>query len=102
MNCRDDKKDFSHSPIHGLSQAFPDRLTFTSGFDEKLTLPNGGRGGIRTHGRIAPTPDFESGAFNHSATLPVIVQPLTNILWCIFCYYLPSLHPSSIKKLVCK
>jgi hypothetical protein len=30
----------------------------------------GGRGGIRTHGRIAPTPDFESGAFNHSATLP--------------------------------
>ena len=33
-------------------------------------LGNGGRGGIRTHGRIAPTPDFESGAFNHSATLP--------------------------------
>ena len=30
----------------------------------------GGRGGIRTHGRVAPTPDFESGAFNHSATLP--------------------------------
>ena len=30
----------------------------------------GGRGGIRTHGRLAPTPDFESGAFNHSATLP--------------------------------
>src|SRR3984885_14968926 len=32
--------------------------------------PFGGRGGIRTHGRVAPTPDFESGAFNHSATLP--------------------------------
>ena len=31
----------------------------------------GGRGGIRTHGRVAPTPDFESGAFNHSATLPL-------------------------------
>src|ERR1035438_5849793 len=30
----------------------------------------GGRGGIRTHVRIAPKPDFESGAFNHSATLP--------------------------------
>jgi hypothetical protein len=32
----------------------------------------GGRGGIRTHGRVAPTPDFESGAFNHSATLPAV------------------------------
>ena len=31
---------------------------------------NGGRGGIRTHVRIAPKPDFESGAFNRSATLP--------------------------------
>src|SRR5271169_3169169 len=31
---------------------------------------NGGRGGIRTHGTVARTSDFESGAFNHSATLP--------------------------------
>ena len=31
---------------------------------------NGGRGGIRTHGWVTPSPDFESGAFNHSATLP--------------------------------
>jgi hypothetical protein len=30
----------------------------------------GGRGGSRTHGRVTPTPDFESGALNHSATLP--------------------------------
>jgi hypothetical protein len=30
----------------------------------------GGRGGIRTHGSIAATPDFESGTFDHSATLP--------------------------------
>ncbi len=38
----------------------------------------GGRGGIRTHVRIAPKPDFESGAFNHSATLPhVYLQALT-------------------------
>ena len=29
-----------------------------------------GRGGIRTHGPIARSPDFESGTFNHSATLP--------------------------------
>ena len=34
----------------------------------------GGRERIRTSGRIAPTPDFESGAFNHSATLPLGAQ----------------------------
>ncbi len=37
----------------------------------KEVAKGGGRGGIRTHGRVAPTPDFESGAFNHSATLPL-------------------------------
>src|ERR1017187_7877128 len=31
---------------------------------------DGGRGGIRTHGSLATTSDFESDAFNHSATLP--------------------------------
>ena len=31
----------------------------------------GGEGGIRTHGRFDPTPDFESGTFGHSATSPV-------------------------------
>jgi hypothetical protein len=30
----------------------------------------GGEGGIRTHGGLAPTPDFESGTFDHSATSP--------------------------------
>jgi hypothetical protein len=30
----------------------------------------GGEGGIRTPGRVTPTSDFESGAFNHSATSP--------------------------------
>jgi hypothetical protein len=33
----------------------------------KLT---GGRGGIRTHGTLAGTPVFKTGALNHSATLP--------------------------------
>ena len=33
----------------------------------------GGEGGIRTHGRLTPTPDFESGTFDHSATSPVRV-----------------------------
>ena len=31
---------------------------------------NGGEGGIRTHGKLAPTPVFKTGAFNHSATSP--------------------------------
>ena len=35
----------------------------------------GGEGGIRTHGRLTPTPDFESGTFDHSATSPM-VSPL--------------------------
>ena len=30
----------------------------------------GGEGGIRTLGRFEPTPDFESGTFDHSATSP--------------------------------
>src|SRR5690625_2965045 len=30
----------------------------------------GGEGGIRTHGGIAATPVFKTGAFNHSATSP--------------------------------
>jgi hypothetical protein len=34
----------------------------------------GGEGGIRTHGRLAPTPDFESGTFDHSATSPTQFQ----------------------------
>jgi hypothetical protein len=31
---------------------------------------NGGRCEIRTHGAVADTPDFKSGAFNRSANLP--------------------------------
>ena len=31
---------------------------------------DGGRGGIRTHGELAPTPVFKTGALNRSATLP--------------------------------
>ena len=32
----------------------------------------GGRGGIRTHGTLAGTPVFKTGALNHSATLPTV------------------------------
>ena len=31
---------------------------------------SGGWGGIRTHGGLAPTPVFKTGAFNRSATHP--------------------------------
>jgi hypothetical protein len=42
------------------------------GIDEPPTeLERGGRGGIRTHGTLAGTPVFKTGALNHSATLPV-------------------------------
>jgi hypothetical protein len=40
-------------------------------FAEPMT-ENGGRGGIRTHASLATRSDFESGALNHSATLPAI------------------------------
>jgi hypothetical protein len=33
-------------------------------------LTTGGKGEIRTHGTPKRTPDFESGAFGHSATFP--------------------------------
>jgi hypothetical protein len=37
---------------------------------EPERVANGGRGGIRTPERVTPSPDFESGTINHSATLP--------------------------------
>ena len=32
---------------------------------------HGGQGGIRTHGTLARTPVFKTGAFDHSATCPL-------------------------------
>jgi hypothetical protein len=40
----------------------------------KIYLSSGGEGGIRTHGRIAPTPVFKTGAFNRSATSPISLK----------------------------
>ena len=40
------------------------------GLNSYRALIHGGEGGIRTHGSIAATPDFESGTFDHSATSP--------------------------------
>ncbi len=38
----------------------------------ELFSDTGGEGGIRTHGTVTRTPDFESGTFDHSATSPGI------------------------------
>ena len=35
-----------------------------------IPVLSGGRGGIRTHGTLAGTPVFKTGALNRSATLP--------------------------------
>jgi hypothetical protein len=49
----------------------------------------GGRGEIRTHGTLAGTPVFKTGALNHSATLPCCnFRRLANRLLLI-----PSWHP---------
>ena len=47
-------------------------LTFPPPALKALWNKDGGRGGSRTHGKVAPTSDFESGALNHSATLPYV------------------------------
>ena len=44
----------------------PGKLPFYS----MISVATGGRGGIRTHGTLAGTPVFKTGALNHSATLP--------------------------------
>jgi len=54
---------------------------------------NGGRGGIRTHGTVTRTSDFESDAFNHSATLPLKYKGLTTMQKLVCCINLQfNLH----------
>jgi hypothetical protein len=38
---------------------------------------NGGESGIRTHGGLAPTPVFKTGALNHSTISPVSLAEQT-------------------------
>jgi hypothetical protein len=42
----------------------------TFAVSKAIKISSGGRGGIRTHGTLAGTPVFKTGALNHSATLP--------------------------------
>ena len=56
-----------------LLSSFGGRKCVCCGFDATGSSgkqPNGGRGGIRTHGTLSGTPVFKTGALNHSATLP--------------------------------
>ena len=43
---------------------------------------DGGQGGIRTHGGLAPSPVFKTGAFNRSATCPRFVRATVNVRRC--------------------
>src|ERR1051325_1194062 len=61
-------------PISTREKFSPSELESTkreirnTGFGQGVS--NDGRGGIRTHERLAPLPVFETGPFNHSGTLP--------------------------------
>ncbi len=69
--------DLEQKTLQTLDNAFGARLSpmssvrsvsDVSGMDKGVF---GGRGGIRTHGRLAPTAVFKTAALNHSATLPL-------------------------------
>ena len=49
---------------------------------------SGGRGGIRTHGGLAPTPVFKTGALNHSTTHPFPGWNARVIKWLIWYWHL--------------
>ena len=63
-------------PKFDLSESCQKKTDFFEFFyfgETHKTLVNiGGRGGIRTHGSLATTSDFESDALDHSATLPAV------------------------------
>jgi hypothetical protein len=57
----------------GRTNGFSLGTLFTSnkkGLPTGALFITGGEGGIRTHGTLARTPDFESGTFGHSVTSP--------------------------------
>ena len=52
----------------------------------------GGKGEIRTHGTPKRTPDFESGAFDHSATFPLEARKYIEAFWNIKFFMRALLH----------
>jgi hypothetical protein len=63
---RDHRNDEADSAVENRLYV---RLDVAVG-NSKFFNDSGGRGGIRTHGTLAGTPVFKTGALNHSATLP--------------------------------
>ena len=47
---------------------------------ESSVKGDGGEGEIRTHGGVAPTPVFKTGAFGHSATSPRCLFQCVDVL----------------------
>ena len=66
---------------HNRQQKSPDSLRIKALLDntERIRTLFGGERGIRTLGRLAPTPDFESGTFNRSATSPFRSQNISTL-----------------------
>jgi hypothetical protein len=78
---RPDILEQSGTALVSFESAITGCCNFGRFFRKCLIIKVGGRGGIRTHGTVARTSDFESGAFNHSATLPTIdYQGLAKLL----------------------
>ena len=67
--CHQTLMNVKRQKSHG-GRGFKGRASFFESFLELSGLFLGGEGGIRTHGTLARTPDFESGTFDHSATSP--------------------------------
>ena len=53
-----------------IKENFPIKSKMPASNEAGIFGISGGEGGIRTHGTLARTPDFESGTFDHSATSP--------------------------------
>jgi hypothetical protein len=67
------KRNRSHAVLHqhGVIELGPASSCLKTILSVRyLASSDGGRGGIRTHGGLAPTAVFKTAALNHSATLP--------------------------------
>ena len=57
-----------------LSQQRQNFTNLKSFYLNRLDNYIGGRGGIRTHGELAPSPVFKTGSLNRSDTLPAQIH----------------------------
>ena len=68
------------TPIIGCADAELTKQAPQRRLQVEIEIDTGGEGGIRTHGGFAPTPDFESGTFDHSATSPAVFYPVKSAI----------------------